>query len=356
MEKFTNLSINSTNLFDNQPYSYMDYFHPKFPKFLTIIFLLIGDFGNILSFFVFSKPSMRNNSVFIYFAFLSIIDFFVITLGLGDIIIISYFGIVLRNESIIICRLHTFLTYFFTHLSSFVLASVSIDRAIALNSIQLSKIYCKPKMAKKVILFNFLLVFIINFHSLFFLGFYDTYDDGLSSSSSFNTDILQATTKKLSLDAESVTFMCASREDSLYFSFLEKYFKYADLICYAFLPFAIMIVCTILIVRVLILSTNKFKKNNGFTVKRKRNRQVTYSLILLNILFLCLVSPLVFVLAFIHIEQNMDSKIVYNIIYLLAYSNHCFNFIFYGISCPPYRSALMALFGFRKDQQLSTLN
>ena len=354
MEKFTNSSsINSTNFIDNQPYSYMDYFHPKFPKFLTIIFLVIGDFGNILSFFVFSKPSMRNNSVFIYFAFLSIVDLFVITLGLGDIIIISYFGIALRNESIIICRLHTFLTYLSTHLSSFVLASVSIDRAIALNSIHLSKIYCKPKMAKKVILFDFLLVFIINFHSLFFLGFYDTYDDGTSMTSlSYNTDIIQTTTKQSATE----TFMCASREGSIYFSFLEKYFKYADLICYAFLPFAIMIVCTILIVRVLLLSTNKFKKNNGFSVKRKRNRQVTYSLIILNILFLCLVSPLVFVLAFIHIEQNMDSKIVYNIIYLLAYSNHCFNFIFYGISCPPYRSALMALLGFKKDQQLSTLN
>ena len=133
----TTSSIITTNNIQTEDAD-MEYFHPKFPRFLTIIFLVIGNFGNILSLIVFLSKSMRNNSVFTYFAFLSIVDFFVITFGLGDAILLSYFKIVIRNESIILCRLHSFLTYVFAHLSSFILASVSIDRAIALNSIKIS--------------------------------------------------------------------------------------------------------------------------------------------------------------------------------------------------------------------------
>ena len=175
MELRNDSTFMNSSILNNDPttLSYMDYFHPKFPKFLTIIILVIGDFGNILSLIIFCRPPMRNNSVFIYFAFLAVVDFFVMTLGMGDIIIISYFHIAFRNESIILCRIHTFLTYVFTHLSSFILASVSIDRAIALNSIKLAKKYCKPKTARKIIIFDSVLVLLLNCHSLFFLGFYE---------------------------------------------------------------------------------------------------------------------------------------------------------------------------------------
>ena len=332
IEKFNmNLSSisNYTNLVNNYDtsQSYMDYFHPKFPKFLTIIFLIIGDFGNILSLVIFCKQSMRNNSVFTYFAFLSIVDFFVITFGLGEIILITYFGFVIRNRTMFICRVHTFLTYVFTHLSSFILASVSIDRAIALNSIQLAKWYCKVNTARRVILIDVILVVLINCHSLFFLG-----------------------TEQLDEDTGERYLMCAAAEGTLYYKFLEPHAKYIDLLCYAIAPFAIMLVCTILIVRVLIKSSRSFRRHNhqpmNTNSKRKKNetkkKNITLSLILLNFLFLCLVSPLVVVLLFL--DSDIVNKYLTNTVYLLAYSNHCFNFIFYGISCPPYRKCLISFF------------
>ena len=42
----------------------MEYFHPKFPRFLTIIFLVIGNFGNILSLIVLFYK-LKLNSIFI---------------------------------------------------------------------------------------------------------------------------------------------------------------------------------------------------------------------------------------------------------------------------------------------------
>jgi hypothetical protein len=94
---------------------------------------------------------------------------------------------------------------------------------------QLSKTYCKTKMARKVVFLNCILSCIINLHSLIFLGGYHEDEEN-----------------------GEMRLMCAASEGTLYYLFLEPYAKYIDLICYAFLPFAIMAVCTILIVRVLI--------------------------------------------------------------------------------------------------------
>ena len=89
--------------------SYEDYFDPRFPRWLAIIIFVVGLIGNIICLIIFNK--LKKNSTFIYLAFLSIIDIFVLLFGLGDIILISYFHYVIRNSSLIICRVHSFLTY-----------------------------------------------------------------------------------------------------------------------------------------------------------------------------------------------------------------------------------------------------
>lgn len=133
-------------------------------------------FGNMFSILIFNQHKMKKNSTYIYLGLLTLVDMGVLVFGLGDVILITYTRFVIRNEYLFVCRVHTFLTYFFTHLSSFILASVSIDRAIATNAINYAKVYCKPHMAYKVFFFNCLLAIAINFHYLIFLG-YDNLDD-----------------------------------------------------------------------------------------------------------------------------------------------------------------------------------
>jgi hypothetical protein len=151
--------------------SYLDLFHKDVPKCLAVIIFTFGMFGNIFSVLIFNQDKMRKNSTYIYLSLLTVVDMGVLALGLGDVILISHAQIVIRNYSIAVCRLHTFLTYTFTHLSSFILVSVSIDRVIATNAINYAKVYCKPKMAYKVFVFNCVLAVAINFHYLIFLGY-----------------------------------------------------------------------------------------------------------------------------------------------------------------------------------------
>jgi hypothetical protein len=228
----------SISLNDIQTVSYEDYFDPRLPKWVSLVLFFVGIFGNLLSVWVFSQRQMRKNSTFVYLAFLCFVDLYVLCFGLGDLILISHFGIVLRNKSLLVCRLHTFLTYTFTHLSSFILASVSIDRAIATNLINFAKSYCKPRVAHRVILINCALAILLNAHTLGYMGYMQRVDNNKTS----------------------YHITCDAEKDSLYDYFINPYFQWLDLIFYAILPFITMAICSFFIIRVMFASNKRLKK------------------------------------------------------------------------------------------------
>lgn len=156
---------------DKNKESYTNYFDKNVPESISIIIFVIGMFGNLFSLAIFNQSKMKKNSTYIYLRLLSVVDLFVLVLGLGDMIVISHWNYVLRNQSYFVCRVHTFFTYCCTHLSSLILASLSIDRAIATNAINFAKVYCRPNMAYQVFCLNCVLVGVINFHYLVFLGY-----------------------------------------------------------------------------------------------------------------------------------------------------------------------------------------
>jgi hypothetical protein len=334
--------INNTTIEDTN--SYFDYFDKRFPKWISIVILFIGVLGNILTIAIFGQKKMRKNSTFTYLGFLASLDLLVLLFGLGDIILITYFEFAVRNYSILICRIHTFFTYASTHLSSFTLASVSIDRAIATNFLTYSKKHCTPRSAYKIIAINVIISTIINSHNLIFMGSY---------------------ANKNSIQNEK-TFICATEPDTLYDHFM-NYYKLIDLFSYAIVPFITMAICTFFIIRALLSSnkrlqtripkqtrlkmnpvnenlikekSNNSRAENVKSKKQAKTRHLTYTLITLNCLFILFVGPLVICLIFF---DHTDNKILLNIVYLLAYANHSFNFIFYGFSSPPYRECLFKL-------------
>ncbi len=107
------------------PDSYLDYVDPNIPKWSIVLLFFVGIFGNMLSLAVFNKMNVRQNSTYIYLAILCLVDITTVILGLGDMIILFYFNESLRNQSIVLCRGHTFLLYTSTHWSSFILGILS---------------------------------------------------------------------------------------------------------------------------------------------------------------------------------------------------------------------------------------
>ncbi|CAF1249782.1 unnamed protein product, partial [Didymodactylos carnosus] len=123
---------------------------------------------NSLSFVVFTQKQLRTYSTFRYLAYLAIIDLCVLYCGLGHIILRDYFKFDIRTSHLVMCKLHTFLTYITTQLSSWILALVSIDRAVACSLMQ--KRFCKAQSADRIFVGMCLAVAIINSHILFFMG------------------------------------------------------------------------------------------------------------------------------------------------------------------------------------------
>jgi len=345
----TALELNNTAIMEDNK-SYFDYFDKRFPKWISIVILVIGVLGNILTLTIFGQKKMRKNSTFTYLAFLASLDLLVLLFGLGDIILITYLEFAVRNYSIVICRIHTFFTYASTHLSSFTLASVSIDRAIATNFLTYSKKHCTPQSAYKIIAINILISTIINSHNLIFMGTYD---------------IKTTFANKTHVEHEK-KFICATEPDTWYDHFM-NYYKLIDLFSYAIVPFITMAICTFFIIRALFSSNKRLQSRlpkqtsvemnhvNENLLKEKstnsraghiqskkqaKTRHLTYTLVTLNCLFILFVGPLVICLVFF---DNTENKILLNIVYLLAYANHSFNFIFYGFSSPPYRECLFEM-------------
>jgi len=314
-----------------------DIYDPRLTRPFALICLFIGSIGNSLSFIVFSQKQLRTHSTFRYLAYLSIIDLIVLYLGLGNIILRDYFLFDIREQSLFLCKFHTFLTYVTTHLSSWILTIVSIDRAIACTIVQLNKRFCRPKTADRIFVIMCLAVSLINIHILLFMGSKQTYTN-------INTN------NHSQIISYYHRIVCTHNTSKIYFQFFEKPYNIIDLFSYVLIPFIIMTICACIIAYRLFFSLSKrtmHKTIKGRTRHgTRRAKQISYMLLILNIVFVLLLLPAVLGQIFQDLNQEHRYRVYNSITLLLSYSNHALNFVLYGIASPQFRLTLKQLFGF----------
>jgi hypothetical protein len=142
---------------------------------------------------------MRKITAFRYLFYLSAIDLLVLLVCSTDASLTFGFSIQVRLFSRLACKLHTFLTYFLTHMSSVVLTAVSIDRVVVLYSMKkFIGPFGKSYRTEKAICALALLIAFLNVHYIIYLDL-----NVVDYETQFNT-----------------TFMCFPTDDSAYFYFL----------------------------------------------------------------------------------------------------------------------------------------
>lgn len=119
-------------------------------------------------------------------------------------------------------------------------------------------------MAFKVIGGSFCLAVIINFHTLCFLG-----NDSYKNDAAANIYNNRTDNKTLSGISSEMKFVCASKPGALYDRFLYPYFDWIDLLSYTIVPFIVMGVCTIMIVKVLCDSKERLKRMDDQSTRRR---------------------------------------------------------------------------------------
>ncbi|CAF1534801.1 unnamed protein product [Rotaria magnacalcarata] len=314
-----------------------DVYDSRITKPFAAVCLFVGSIGNSLSFIVFTQKQLRKHSTFRYLAYLSIVDLIVLYLGLGNIILRDYFSFDIRVQNLFLCKVHTFLTYVTTQLSSWILTIVSIDRAIACTVIQLNKRFCRPKSADRIFFIMCIIVTLINSHILLFMGSKRT----ITQSNIHNISSYQN------------TIMCTHNTSSIYFKFFEKPYNIIDLLSYVLIPFIIMTICACIIAYRLFFSLRNTTFNvsiNGKTQRgTRRAKQVSYMLLTLNLVFVILLAPVVIGQIFQKLNEEHRYRLYNSITLLMSYSNHALNFVLYGIASPQFRLTLKQLLGLGND-------
>ncbi len=100
---------------------------------ILLIIILVGVLGNLMNLIVFSSKTMRKNSIFQYLLYLSLIDLLVLLVCAIDSLLSFDFLIMIRLKSNLTCKIHTFLSYLLTHMSSFILIIVNINRVLKIK-------------------------------------------------------------------------------------------------------------------------------------------------------------------------------------------------------------------------------
>lgn len=329
----TSASASETTSLIQVDESISDIYDSRITKPFALICLFVGSIGNSLSFIVFSQRQLRSYSTFRYLAYLSIVDLIVLYLGLGNIILRDYFRFDIREKNLFLCKFHTYFTYVTTHLSSWILTMVSIDRAIACTMVQLNKRFSRPKSADRIFFIMCLIISLINSHIILFMG------------SKHKVKI--PSTNNTTLYKDVVT--CTHNTSTVYFHFFEKPYNIIDLFSYVLIPFLIMSICAGIIAYRLFFSLNnttvkiltKGKTRRG----TRRAKQISYMLFILNVVFIILLAPIVIGQIFQDLNEEYRYRLFNSITLLLSYSNHALNFILYGVASPQFRLTLRQLLG-----------
>lgn len=355
------------------------------------IILAIGLFGNLISYCVFNTRKLKTSPTFKFLAHLSIIDFLYLFIGLPHIMMIIYTKVDFRNTDNFICSVHSFLTIFLSHLSSNTLAIANVVRCIDIISLNLkngtrnksgsTKNWFNIGRVELILLCLMVVLFVFNSHFLLFMRLTD------SSEINDNNDYQLLTKNNYNNNSVYLTCFPSKTEQAIYFEFFTRYWPWIDLFLYSYIPFMIMISSTIVIIIKLCQANNNLKKTRrsslnitqreiemselnslddhenaqrtGDSIRSKRvkpkrlvrtetkrrnhrNLQVYKLLVSLNIAFFIMVTPLV--LSNSLKSPEIENYALFDLVYILAYLNHCLNFVFYSITCELYRKAIREYF------------
>jgi hypothetical protein len=368
------------------------------------IIIAIGVVGNIINMIVFSRKSMRTVSTFRFLLYLSAFDLLVLLVCSTEAYAQFRYHYEIRSVSTLICRVHTFLTYFLSHCSSNILMVISIDRALVITNRrsifrfrrknpQSASLKNKPnryslvnieplkqnwwsclanfslnlhRVDMAMILIAFMII-ILNIHYFLFLSLNRVEDQSetaqQNSSDYYSFEYANGIEVEVGKETRQVCFPMGK---SLYNKFLVRIWTWIDLVIFSLVPFVTMSVCSLIILvkirdnskkyfKILINRNIKNSKSSAFQKRVRRNRQVLCMLLLTNFYFLLSSLPY-FVSSLLFQGERNDTPIAQSLVHLLLYTNNAINFLFYGFSSEKYREEFIKIFSRKKLNSASSMD
>ncbi|ESO98843.1 hypothetical protein LOTGIDRAFT_158793 [Lottia gigantea] len=198
------------------------------------ILILFGSVGNILSLIVLVRKRLRSSPTMFFLTVLALVDLSVLYIGLLRLWFEYSYEINLRESSEFACRVHTFLVYFTLSYSVWIIVAVTIDRCIIVCAPFKAKTLSSLSKAKKTVLIIAIILICFNAHIL-------------------------ETQALISVKYFEGGIRCSHAKHSEYFR--DYVWPWIDFGLNCFIPFTVMIVCNLLIIRRISLSARKLTQH-----------------------------------------------------------------------------------------------
>lgn len=282
-------------------------------KIVPPILLLVGITGNILAILVLKRLRFRRHPTLTFLMYLAVNDSVVLLTGLPRYWIYYITEYDIRKASNANCKLYYFCIYISMQYSSWILVGVSTERLVKTYfPFRYKRCYTSRKVGIGLLIVLFVLV-LVNGHFFFTNGIND-YTNG----------------------------SCGSLTKEFTF-YDENIYIYIDFFILCAIPFILMLICNILLVRILrVVEKNRATMMHHSMVSgaNKFSVRMTKMLVLCTLYFLIATAPVSvwFILdSYLtpgyksrnDIESLTRMERVRTITYLIQYTNYCINFYLY---------------------------
>ncbi|KAK3611139.1 hypothetical protein CHS0354_014883 [Potamilus streckersoni] len=284
-------------------------------KIFSVVFLLLGLTGNLLTILVFRKIGVSKRPTLIFLFVLAITDSVVLVTGLSRYWILNTFELDIRTLSDVGCKINLFVIYLSMQYSSWILVFVCIERVIKTYfPLQFIRIVTYRRVYASLII----LFFVLSGVDLHFF-----WTNGINNFTNESCDSL--TPKDRNFD--------------------EFVFVYIDFAFLSATPFVIMFICNVLLVRTLRrIQRGRASMMHNVMFRRTQRVSVKLTKMLLVNTFYFLISTVPVSVYFIvdsyrrhQYEAEGDTysiailDLVGTITYLMQYSNYSVNFYLYSM-------------------------
>ncbi|CAC5400254.1 unnamed protein product [Mytilus coruscus] len=307
--------------------------------FLPPLILAFGIVGNILSFIVLTKFSNKFPS-YHYLYVLASLDMVVLFTGLLRLWIKQITGKDVASESNILCPLFTFLGFFSSVASVWIVLAISIDRAIAIKYPLKRYKEDVNKRTKITILIILIASGLANIHFLFTMGLQPNRSGDHSTSCDPHLS---------------------------YLHFYRNVWTWIDAIIYSWIPFCVIGVTNIITIIGLFIARKTRKSLNGKEIKLShREHYMTIMVLTISISVLIMLIPVntIMIMLIFWKETIGSNQELYNmqlaktIGELLMYTSHSINFVLYYWAGSQFRHQFGKVFfpkkKEKKDRKMST--
>ncbi|CAF1623985.1 unnamed protein product, partial [Adineta ricciae] len=286
-----------------------------------IALIVVGTIGNVLSAIILLNKQNRQTSTNIYLIFLCCMD--TLSLYQWNLRDAAYEftdgARQISNQSVFLCICQQFLAFYTLHASAMFLTLVSLDRACLLWSRRYKQKIARARVAVMIGIVILVLLFGIN-GFLFKLGFeYSYYDNATATYVTIVT--------------------CSSSTNPNITQFFYNVYPWIHLVIMYFLPFTLMVFCTIISARKLIVRQTSV--NQQIATNAQRNRRISIMLLLMCFTYIILTLPnrLCFSVFVTQLIGHDYSDTVFLLSNTLMYTRSALNVFFLYIS----------VYGFQRD-------